>query len=735
MNFNKNPIILFLFPIILFGQGGWEYQNFSPGNLTSVCFVDSLTGWAVGDEELIHTTDGGKSWKYQDASRLRGEYMNSVFFKNKNLGWIVGSIILHTTDGGQNWTGQERGANQNKNYELRSVFFYDEKIGWASGDSSLILRTTDGGLNWQSQSVGNNIQTVYSIYFIDSLKGWAVKQNEVLQSTNSGVSWNKIYTVNVNYLSSIFFLDSLYGWTVGGSGVIFNTIDGGKNWNRSTIVDSPYFDINLSSVYFSDLNNGFVIGEDWDAIFEAHAMIFKTTDGGKNWTSPNYDQSLSELNSLSFVNGKFGWIVGGNSILYTNNGGNDWINQESKIPPYSLGRLLSLDIVNEKIVWVVGFGGNTLITTDGGENWNQKFMDRNMEDVCFIDEYHGWIVGNGTILNTLDGGNNWNEQTAPWNLGQLTSVSFLDENTGWCVGWYEPILKTTDGGQNWKANTPEYYYLRDSYFLNKDYGWVAGTIWMDDSLQHSHMYGHILRTTNGGESWEDYRTEEGHYLFSIYFINAKIGWAVGTSYNNGSGVVLKTTDGGISWATKSFLQSSAHSVFFINKDIGWITEDIGKILISVDGGESWSEQFSTYRAGGLYAIQFVDEKTGWAVGDYNTILKTSNGGVIFVEVDNNSLTPSEFLLYQNYPNPFNPSTKISWQSPLGSWQTLRVYDVLGNEIATLVDEYMPAGKYEVEFQSSIGNRQLASGVYFYQLQVYPTSSGAFVETKKMILLR
>jgi len=83
MNFNKNPIILFLFPIILFGQGGWEYQNFSPGNLTSVCFVDSLTGWAVGDEELIHTTDGGKSWKYQDASRLRGEYMNSVFFKIK----------------------------------------------------------------------------------------------------------------------------------------------------------------------------------------------------------------------------------------------------------------------------------------------------------------------------------------------------------------------------------------------------------------------------------------------------------------------------------------------------------------------------------------------------------------------------------------------------------------------------------------------------------------------------
>jgi hypothetical protein len=89
-----------------------------------------------------------------------------------------------------------------------------------------------------------------------------------------------------------------------------------------------------------------------------------------------------------------------------------------------------------------------------------------------------------------------------------------------------------------------------------------------------------------------------------------------------------------------------------------------------------------------------------------------------------------FLLQQNYPNPFNPSTKISWQSPVGSWQTLKVFDVLGNEVATLVDEYKNAGSYEVEFKSTVGNRQLANGVYFYQLK-----AGDFLETKKMILLK
>lgn len=90
-----------------------------------------------------------------------------------------------------------------------------------------------------------------------------------------------------------------------------------------------------------------------------------------------------------------------------------------------------------------------------------------------------------------------------------------------------------------------------------------------------------------------------------------------------------------------------------------------------------------------------------------------------------SNVPETFFLTA-YPNPFNPSTKIIWQAPVGCWQTLKIYDVLGNEIATLVDEYKPAGSYEVEFNAS----SLPSGVYFYQLR-----TDSFVETKKMILLK
>jgi hypothetical protein len=102
-----------------------------------------------------------------------------------------------------------------------------------------------------------------------------------------------------------------------------------------------------------------------------------------------------------------------------------------------------------------------------------------------------------------------------------------------------------------------------------------------------------------------------------------------------------------------------------------------------------------------------------------------------IEVDVRSL--NEYALEQNYPNPFNPSTVISYQLPVSSGVTLKVYDILGNEIATLVDEYKPAGRYEVEFNTSShsGNvRNLTSGVYFYQIK-----ANDYVQTRKMILIK
>jgi hypothetical protein len=173
--------------------------------------------------------------------------------------------------------------------------------------------------------------------------------------------------------------------------------------------------------------------------------------------------------------------------------------------------------------------------------------------------------------------------------------------------------------------------------------------------------------------------------------------------------------------------------------VGFAVGSQGTILKSYDAGANWQQQISG-TALRLNKVFFKDFDFGFAVGESGIILRTTTGGepATFVENENQSL--NSFELFQNYPNPFNPSTKIKFtipQSPLlggdgrGGLVTLKVYDVLGNEIATLVNEELAAGEYEITFDSHSGEvRNLTSGIYFYQIK-----AGSFIQTKKMILLK
>ena len=147
---------------------------------------------------------------------------------------------------------------------------------------------------------------------------------------------------------------------------------------------------------------------------------------------------------------------------------------------------------------------------------------------------------------------------------------------------------------------------------------------------------------------------------------------------------------------------------------------------STDGGITWHNYnnglenlacFSVRSATGMPHKLFVTT-FGNSINQINETVTSIEDGSCSMVVD--------FRLNQNYPNPFNPSTKISWQVPVGSHHSLKIYDVLGNKIATLVDEYKPAGTYEMTWYAE----GLPSGVYFYQLL-----TNEFVETMKMILMK
>lgn len=152
---------------------------------------------------------------------------------------------------------------------------------------------------------------------------------------------------------------------------------------------------------------------------------------------------------------------------------------------------------------------------------------------------------------------------------------------------------------------------------------------------------------------------------------------------------------------------------------GWLLKRIPKSSIGGSGAKYFNSiVVKQTPAGTKSSIIYVDD------AQYDILLP--------VEKDETSLTPESLTLYQNYPNPFNPTTLISWQLAVGSDVSLKVFDVLGNEIATLVDEFQQAGRHNYEFgyTSAGGNYKLTSGVYFYQLR-----AGDFVQTKKLVVLK
>ena len=135
----------------------------------------------------------------------------------------------------------------------------------------------------------------------------------------------------------------------------------------------------------------------------------------------------------------------------------------------------------------------------------------------------------------------------------------------------------------------------------------------------------------------------------------------------------------------------------------------GTIIYTTDLGVTWQQQNSS-TINTLYSLSFVNSSTGNVVGEAGTILRTITGGTTYVKESNAVDLPEEFELFQNYPNPFNSYTKISWQSPASSQVTLKIYNILGRVVATLINDYRRAGKYETEFNAEA----MPSGVYFYR---------------------
>ncbi|HAX48222.1 MAG TPA: hypothetical protein DCX92_04485 [Bacteroidetes bacterium] len=427
-----------------------------------------------------------------------------------------------------------------------------------------------------------------------------------------------------------------------------------------------------------------------------------------------------------------------------------WMLQDN---PYHLGGSIlgKIQYVSANEGWVSAGDGKLLHTTNGGANWlivSPEPVDTLFSwsdpalSISFINLSTGWIIrtkmsgGNyngARVYKTTNSGVSWSKLTIPsYDAGIY--IQFVDANNGWILIFNSGytgggIFKTTNGGLNWNSITPPVGGF--PFFINANTGWLMPT--NGGSLGNTSDT--IRKTTNGGVNWfAPFGTNAQVNYRSIHFSDFNNGWVVGENM-----LVKKTSNGGMTWTNVPIfgypIAGKSRAVFFLNPNTGWIgvkneaTND-GYVFRTNNGGTSWDMQIPPIQnpngSNAIFSIHFFDANYGGLVADSGRICRTTNGGNPIGIQQISSEIPNTFSLSQNYPNPFNPVTKIIFDVPRSDIIKLVVYDFLGREVSTPVNQQLNPGTYEVDFDGS----NMTSGVYFYKIFTVN-----YTETKKMVLLK
>ncbi|MCL4511930.1 MAG: YCF48-related protein [Bacteroidetes bacterium] len=711
-----------------------QWVNQSPDTLLrayrTVFMLDGQTGWIGGDYgAILKTTDGGGSWFVQRSTSSMFDDVSEIRFVDKSTGYCLAStnfasVLLTTSDGGDTWNVD----SSLHNLTVDSLLSPSQLSVTKSGDSVLVsvycwgysgtppvvhvavYSSTDLGETWTlCKTPPTSDQNIYGVVFPSLLTELVLTKNSIYRTTDGGNSWQQD-SINLNgnsFILTFRFLNPDTGYFAGPTDAYSNssplmtgwTYDGGKTWN----IDSTKSLENLlvGVVLFTSRERGFAVK--WNT-----GSIFETTDGGTAWSENKLSNNIppQDINS---ADGQTIVAAGaGGEIIVSKDSGATWLDLT---PPQKI-QFTSVKYLSNDLVAAIGNDDGLFVSDDSCKTWTRHQMPSGLNVViAFGDTLNCWIGDDSSrIYHSSDIGLTWafqNEHNIP--APPLYGINFFNDSIGCAVGGTGFITATTDGGATWKSRTGNTSHnLYGVFVASPTKTWAVGDA------------GTIMTTSNGFDSWASQTSPTTVALRSVSFSDTLNGYILGDN-----GTILKTTDGGIKWSLSESPGSSLNAIKFVDANDGWVVGDSGKIFNTSNGGAKWVSQESGVAAT-LLSLDFLNSQNGIAVGNSGIVLTTKNGGSITGVERPGVALPMTTKLEQNYPNPFNPTTTIGYQLPLNNFVTLKIYDILGREIATLVNGRETAGMHTVTFDAS----KLPSGVYFYRLE-----AGAYHDTKKVLLLK
>lgn len=650
-------------------------------NLYSIDIVDAGVYRACGyGGVILSSDDDGATWKQE----FQQTFLFLYNVDTRGIGgpaYAVGGdgTILETLDGGTTWNKRESGVYT----YLNDVCFQALMHGvYATGWYGIILRKeNEEGAEFEIMNE-RPVHFMFGLDFVDQNTGWAVGGKEVDDDTDEGVimhtsdgglNWVTQATFP-DEMTGVDFINANEGWAVGDNGMIRHTVNGGQNWTTQT---SPMEGL-LTAVFFLDENNGWIVNRDnW-------GEICHTSDGGDTWTlQPEY--SLNPFNDIFFINPEKGWAVGmDTTLMRTVDGGQNWLNCDVDV--YGNPYMRSVQFIDEMKGWAVGTGGAILMSNDGGVSWQEIHSGFNelLQSVCFTDPLNGWACGtDGNILRTIDGGYNWFRQYS--GMGRyITAVCFVDPLHGWIAGEGGAIKMTDNGG----------FWTEPGVFHNK---------WMDKP---------ILDNT---ETKDTITVEVLQFRESMYELT-------GIELMLDSIMHTRVSDLEISLTHNNVTATFVSHVNDPGADFLWMRLKDDATRQIADGAAPFSGDYKPLIP--LNAFNGMDPDGDWILTVYDNqsghsgTLKAWGIKPLFerpVSVDEPQQAAGESILRlsQNIPNPFSGTTRIDWSSETDGATTMKVFNLNGQEVATLVDKYLPKGDYSVDFNGS----GFSPGVYYYRLQV------------------
>jgi len=721
----------------------------------------------------IVTTDGGSTWTINSFTDPKGFLVYCINAFDANTAFITASTIYKTTNRGTTWT-PATGVFTNSASYPNTIHFFDQNNGVAMGDPVdgyfEIYTTTNAGANWVRVSSSNipapltgetGLVNLHAYY--NNSYWFSTTKSRIFRSTDRGYTWTSYQFSQTDYLPAVAFRDELHGIAdplYGGPGWdYYTTSDGGMTWTYISSEPSwmyGYFNI----VSIPESQSIYTINSISYCGSEKKAMVLFTNDDGMTWHRMDDWGSFTDGDWVDY--GQWTSVNSGWGSFYSVNQGciYHWPGYTGKHIWRAGNNLkfgtITLGEVGDTVEISIGNYG-TLPTTVNGLNLSSANFslvnppslpivlqpwDAFEVSISFTPQTRGLISDSLVILSDAA-----NHSSLSVNLSgkalaftpPLSDLIYAAADSLYTINFsnYNPTsLGSFEGPEiDGMAVNPV-----DSVLVGISMATSSSTLYKIDPILGGCVplvtipAGNI-RAIAFAPSGTLFAAQRSGSLYKINIITGEatlIGTASGVPY---ASIAFNPLDGRLFASISKVVGSSKDAIYTVDT----LTAAATLLGLTGDGLSTPSITFNI-QDNKLYGLKGTQTEINKLI-----TINTSNGSgteiaslgmsglqsifissiIVGVE-DEINYTPTLYELIQNYPNPFNPSTKIKYSVPQSSNVELKVFDILGNEIETLVNEEKPVGTYEVIWYAA----NLPSGVYFYQLR-----ASEYIQTRKMILLK